>query len=141
MRPEEATAARRFVRAFIDRDLETLDTAGEENFHAVTAAMAACFAALVRARIPAEQVANVAAGTALYDSEDKKIPTWVVEAVFRGFLDDDPRMLEGLSPDLLVDTQLAYIAAAHDIPVDERDHVVDAAITILDERREITPEA
>jgi hypothetical protein len=139
VRQEEAIASRRFIRAFVDRDLETLDAAGEENFRTVTAAMAACFTALVRARIPAGQVANVAAGTTLYDSEDHKIPTWVVEAVFRGVL-DDPRMMEGVAPGLLIDTQLAYVVGtAQEIPVEERDQLVEAASDILDGLRDTTP--
>jgi hypothetical protein len=139
VRPVESAAARRFVRAFVDRDLETLDNAGEENFRAVTAAMAACFTALVRARIPAEQVANVAAATALLDSEDNKIPTWIAEAAFRGAL-GDPGMMEGIAPDLLVDTQLAYVVStAQDVPADERDHLVEAANAIIDELPDTTP--
>lgn len=136
MKHEEAIAAERFVPMFLDRDLEILGSTHGEDVRPVAAAMAAVFVALVRTRISPERAASTAAEETLLDSDDNKIPAWIVEAAFRGAL-HEPQMLEGISPSLLIDTHLAYIGRhVQDLPAAERDDLIQAAAAVLDESRE-----
>lgn len=137
MNHEEAVAAERFIPMFLDRDLDMLETTNEKDVRPVAAAMAAVFVALVRTRIPSEQVSSAAAKEVLLDSDDNKIPAWIVGAAFRGAL-HEPQMLEGISHSLLIDTHLAYIGHhVHDVPAAERDQLVQAAVAVLAESREM----
>lgn len=129
-------AAQRFIPMFVNRDADMVDAAQEKDALPIGAALAAVFVALVRAKVPPEQLAQAAAEERLLDADDEKIPAWIVEASFRSAL-GEPGIMEGITPDLLLETRVAYILRkVNDLSQAERDAVVQAAVAVLEEARE-----
>lgn len=123
----------RFVGAVVSRDADFLADLDDADARSLGVAITACFVALVRSRLDlADEAAISAAASAdeLFDGDERRIPPWVVEGAIRMAL-GEAHMGEGIPPQLLVDTHLAYVQHASDGMTDaQRGELVAAGVVV-----------